>query len=147
MNEIGYYSILIALLLAGYSSLTAIVGVKGRRGELIASSENAAMAVFAFITLASGAMVYALLTRDFQVEYVWNYTNRSLSWFYTLTAFYAGQKGSLLLWAWLLSIFSVIVVFQNRTKNQELMPYVLGILMSITFFFTILMVFSTNPFE
>jgi cytochrome c-type biogenesis protein CcmF len=147
MNEIGYYSILIALLLAGYSSLTAIVGVKGRRGELIASSENAAMAVFAFITLASGAMVYALLTRDFQVEYVWNYTNRSLSWFYTLTAFYAGQKGSLLLWAWLLSIFSVIVVFQNRKKNKELMPYVLGILMSITFFFTILMVFSTNPFE
>ena len=147
MNEIGYYSIFIALLLAGYSSLTAIVGVKGRRGELIASSENAAIAVFAFITLASVAMVYALLTRDFQVEYVWNYSNRSLSWFYTLTAFYAGQKGSLLLWAWLLSIFSVIVVFQNRKKNRELMPYVLGILMSITFFFTVLMVFATNPFE
>jgi cytochrome c-type biogenesis protein CcmF len=123
------------------------VGVKGRRSELLASSENAAVAVFAFITLASGAMFYALLTRDFQVEYVWNYTNRSLSWFYTLTAFYAGQKGSLLLWAWLLSIFSVIVVFQNRIKNRELMPYVLGVLMSITFFFTILMVFSTNPFE
>jgi cytochrome c-type biogenesis protein CcmF len=147
MNEIGFYSIFIALLLAGYSSLTAIVGVKSRRGELIASSENAAMAVFAFITLASAAMFYALLTRDFQVEYVWNYSNRSLSWFYTLTAFYAGQKGSLLLWAWLLSIFSVIVVFQNRKKNRELMPYVLGILMSITFFFTVLMVFSTNPFE
>jgi cytochrome c-type biogenesis protein CcmF len=147
MNVIGYYSILIALFLAGYSSLAAIMGVKGRRGELITSSENAAMAVFAFITLASGAMVYALLTRDFQVEYVWNYTNRSLSWFYTLTAFYAGQKGSLLLWAWLLSIFSVIVVFQNRKKNRELIPYVIGVLMVITFFFTILMVFSTNPFE
>jgi cytochrome c-type biogenesis protein CcmF len=147
MNVIGYYSILIALFLAGYSSLAAIMGVKGRRGELITSSENAAMAVFAFITLASGAMVYALLTRDFQVEYVWNYTNRSLSWFYTLTAFYAGQKGSLLLWAWLLSIFSVIVVFQNRKKNRELIPYVIGVLMAITFFFTILMVFSTNPFE
>jgi cytochrome c-type biogenesis protein CcmF len=147
MNEIGFYSIFIALLLAGYSSLTAIVGVKSRRGELIASSENAAIAVFAFITLASVAMFYALLTRDFQVEYVWNYSNRSLSWFYTLTAFYAGQKGSLLLWAWLLSIFSVIVVFQNRKKNRELMPYVLGVLMSITFFFTVLMVFSTNPFE
>ncbi len=147
MNEIGYYSIFIALLLAGYSSLTAIVGIKGRRGELIASSENAAMAVFAFMTLASVSLIYALLTRDFQVEYVWDYSNRSLSWFYTLTAFYAGQKGSLLLWAWLLSIFSVIVVFQNRKKNRELMPYVLGILMSITFFFTVLMVFSTNPFE
>ena len=115
MNEIGYYSILIALFLAGYSCLTAIVGVKGRRGELIASSENAAVAVFAFMTLASAAMVYALLTRDFQVEYVWSYSNRSLSWFYTLTAFYAGQKGSLLLWAWLLSIFSVIDINTPRT--------------------------------
>jgi cytochrome c-type biogenesis protein CcmF len=147
MNEIGFYSIFIAFLLSGYSGLTAVVGAKGRRGELITSAENAVMAVFVFLTLAAAAMVYALLTRDFQVEYVWSYSSRSLSWFYTLTAFYAGQKGSLLLWAWLLSIFTVIVVFQNRRKNRELMPYVIGVLMLITFFFTVLMVFSTNPFE
>ena len=147
MNEIGFYSIFIALLLSGYSGLTAVAGAKGRRGELITSAENAVMAVFVFLTLAAAAMVYALLTRDFQVEYVWSYSSRSLPWFYTLTAFYAGQKGSLLLWAWLLSIFTVIVVFQNKKKNRELMPYVIGVLMLITFFFTVLMVFSTNPFE
>lgn len=147
MNVIGHYSILIALLLSAYSGIAAIIGVRSRRGELTTSSENATMAVFAFLTLASGSMVYALLTRDFQVEYVFSYTSRSLSWFYTLAAFYAGQKGSLLLWAWLLSIFSVIVVFQNKKKNRELMPYVIAVSMAITCFFTILMVFSTNPFE
>jgi cytochrome c-type biogenesis protein CcmF len=147
MNEIGSYSIFIAFLLSGYSGLMAVAGAKGRRGELITSAENAVMAVFVFLTLAAVAMIYALLTRDFQVEYVWSYSSRSLSWFYTLTAFYAGQKGSLLLWAWLLSIFTVIVIFQNRRKNRELMPYVISVLMLITFFFTVLMVFSTNPFE
>ncbi len=147
MNEIGYYSIFIALLLSGYAGLTAVLGAKGRKGELVTSAEKAVMAVFVFLTLASAAMVYALLARDFQVEYVWSYSNRSLSWFYTLTAFYAGQKGSLLLWAWLLSIFTVIVVLQNKKKNRELVPYVISVLMVITFFFTILMVFSTNPFE
>ncbi|HJO63632.1 MAG TPA: cytochrome c biogenesis protein CcsA, partial [Desulfobacterales bacterium] len=59
----------------------------------------------------------------------------------------AGQKGSLLLWGWLLSIFAAIVTFQNRKKNRELLPYVLTVLMTVTMFFTFLMVFVTNPFE
>ena len=147
MNEIGYYSLLVALLLAGYAGLTAILGVKGRRGEMIASAENAALVVCGFITLSALALIHALVTKDFQVEYVARYTDRSLSLAYTLTAFYAGQKGSLLLWAWLLSIFTAVVIFENRKKNRELLPYVLGVLMTVTCFFTFLLVFVTNPFE
>jgi cytochrome c-type biogenesis protein CcmF len=147
MNEIGFYSLIIAMFLSGYSGLTATFGIKTRRGEMIASAENAAYAVFGFFTLASLSMIYALVTRDFQVEYVSSYTNRSLPLAYTLTGFYAGQKGSLLLWGWLLSIFTAIVIFQNRTKNRELMPYVLAVLTGVIFFFSFLMIFVTNPFE
>ncbi len=147
MTSIGFYSIFIALFLSAYSALSSIFGVKGLRREMIASAENAAYAVFGFLTLASAAMVYALVTHDFQVEYVASYSNRSLPLHYTLTAFYAGQKGSLLFWAWMLSFFSAIVIHQNRKKNRELMPYVLTVLMALTFFFAVLMVFVTNPFE
>ena len=88
MNEIGYYSLIIALLFSVYSGLTSVFGVKGKRGEVIASAENAAMCVFFFLTAASVALVYALVTRDFQVEYVWKYTSRSLPMSYTVAAFY-----------------------------------------------------------
>ena len=114
---------------------------------MIVSAENAAVAVFGFLTLAAFAMLYALVTRDFQIEYVSRYTSQGLPLIYTVTAFYAGQEGSLLFWAWMLSIFSTIVVYQNKEKNRQLMPYVLAVLMTVTFFFTLLLVFVTNPFQ
>jgi cytochrome c-type biogenesis protein CcmF len=147
MTEIGYYSLLVALCMSAYSALTSIFGIKSRKEEVIASSENAALTVFGFLTLASVAMIYALVTRDFQIEYVWKYTSHSLPMTYTVAAFYAGQKGSLLFWGWLLSIFAAIVIFQNREKNRELLPYVLAVLMTTTFFFAFLLIFVTNPFE
>lgn len=147
MTEIGYYSLIVALLFAAYSGLASIFGIKGKRGDVITSAEHAAMVVFFFFTVASVALIYALVTRDFQVEYVWKYTSRSLPMSYTLAAFYAGQKGSLLFWAWILSIFSLIVIIQNRRKNRELLPYAISVLMGTTVFFAILLVFESNPFE
>jgi cytochrome c-type biogenesis protein CcmF len=147
MIQIGFYSIFIALFLSSYSGLAAVLGIRSRSAGMIASAENAAYAVFGFLTLASVAMVYALITRDFQIAYVSSYTNKGLPMLYTLSAFYAGQKGSLLFWGWILSMFSAVALFQNRKKNRQLMPHVLAVLMAVSFFFTFLMVFVTNPFE
>lgn len=147
MPEIGYYSLLTAFFLSGYSALIAFFGIRGRKGNLVASAENAVYAVFGFLTIASSVLIYALVTRDFQIEYVARYTSNDLPMTYTIAAFYAGQEGSLLLWGWLLSIFAAIVTFQNRKKNRELLPYVLTVLMTVTMFFVFLMVFVTNPFE
>ncbi len=147
MIDIGFYSIAIALFLAFYSVLSAVLGIRSQRREMLASAEHAAYSVCGFLTLASVAMIVALVTRNFQIEYVARYTNKSLPMIYTLTAFYAGQKGSLLFWGWILSIFTAIVIFQNRKKNRDLLPYVLIVLMTVTSFFVLLMVFITNPFE
>jgi cytochrome c-type biogenesis protein CcmF len=147
MVEIGYFSLVFALMFTAYSGLSSIFGVRGQRGELVVSSENAAIVAWGFLTVASGALIYALVSRDFQIEYVARYTNRTLPLIYTLTAFYAGQEGSLLLWAWLLSLFSSIVIWQNREKNRDLIPHTTLVLMAITFFFLLLLVFVTNPFK
>ncbi|MBW2154637.1 MAG: cytochrome c biogenesis protein CcsA, partial [Deltaproteobacteria bacterium] len=147
MTEIGFYSLFIALFISAYSVIAAISGAKTQRGEMIASAENAAVAIFGFLTISSAAMVYGLITRDFQIEYVSRYTSKSLPMVYTAAAFYAGQEGSLLFWAWILSIFGVIVVFQNKEKNCHLMPYVLAVIMAVAFFFLLLVVFVANPFK
>jgi cytochrome c-type biogenesis protein CcmF len=147
MTEIGDYSILIALFFSVHCGAVSFFAVKNRSTGLIASAENAALAAFAFLTLAAAAMVYSLAMKDFQVEYVARYTSQDLSLLYTLTAFYAGQEGSLLFWSWILSFFTAVVVFQNKKKNRELMPHVLLVLAAVLFFFTFLMVFATNPFK
>lgn len=147
MADIGYYSIVMALFLSAYCALALLIGMIRRRSEVIASAENAALAAFVFVTLAAVVMIYALVTRNFQIEYVARYTSRSLSIPYTLTAFYAGQEGSLLFWSWLLTLFTSVVVLQNKRKNREFMPHVILVLTLVILFFTFLMSFSTNPFK
>ena len=88
----------------------------------------------------------ALLTRDFGIEYVAQYTSRSLSVFYTLGAFWAGQAGSLLLWAWVLAICAALVVAQRRTRDRELMPWAITMLAGILIFFLVLVAFYADPF-
>ena len=130
-----------------YSVLSSILGIRSQKEEVIVSSENAALAAFGFLSLACAVMLYALATNDFRLEYVARYTNQSLPMVYTLAAFYAGQEGSLLLWAWILSFYSVLVIFQNGNKNRDILPHVLSVLMVITVFFLALMVFVTDPFK
>ncbi len=104
------------------------------------------MPAFGLVTLASIALIYAFLSRDFQVQYVAHYSNRSLSWFYTLAAFWAGQDGSLLFWTWLLTIFGAYVLRTNKERNLELLPVTMAVISITTLFFLYLATFKTNPF-
>ena len=147
MADIGYLCLAISLVLAAYSSIIYFIAGKTKSLNLYTSAQRAAYAVFGLVTLSSLALYYSLFTRDFQVHYVAQYSNSALSWFYTGAAFWAGQAGSLLFWGWLLTIFSIIVIVQNRNRNKELLPYTMGVISVTTFFFLYLLVFKSNPFE
>ncbi|MBI4594851.1 MAG: heme lyase CcmF/NrfE family subunit [Candidatus Tectomicrobia bacterium] len=147
MSDLGYFSLLTAFIISIYVSIVPVIGTKKQKEELILSAEKGTEALFFLVSVASFALLYLFLIRDFQNEYVANYSNRTLSVLYTIAAFWAGQKGSLLLWSWVLALCTVIVVWQNKNKNRELMPYVISILNIIQFFFLLLMVMVTDPFE
>ena len=136
MNEIGEYSLLLALTVTLYAMGAALLGARLSHPRMIASGEYALAVTFGLHTLASIALLYALLTRDFSLEYVYSYTNQELGKFYTASAFWAGQKGSLLLWAWMLGLFSIIALWQNRRQNRGLMPWVVVILAATLPLFT-----------
>ncbi|MFQ6616762.1 MAG: heme lyase CcmF/NrfE family subunit, partial [Fidelibacterota bacterium] len=104
-------------------------------------------ALFVLCTVLMGILVFSFVTHDFSLKYVASYSNRTLPLAYTVSALWAGQAGSLLLWAWLLCLFSVIVVRQNQRQNRTLIPYVLGTLLATILFFIGLMVYATSPFE
>ena len=148
MSQIGYTALLLAVAISAYGIVAPLIGARTGRREFIKSGEHAAYALCGVVVLAAGILIYALLARDFSLEYVYGYTSRELSWFYTISAFWAGNAGSLLLWLLILGIFTALVVYQNRRKNRELLPYVIAILMTISLFFSILMTVTkgSNPF-
>ena len=147
MTHLGTLALYLASLLAVYAIVTSLWGVRTRRAAWIASGTQAAYGVGGCVVIASIALLHALLTRDFNVEYVASYSSSTLPLHYTVAAFWGGQKGSLLFWALIHCFFSAIVLFQNRTRNQELMPYVTATLMTIALFFLGLLCFITPPFE
>src|SRR5438128_354289 len=131
MAALGQICIVGAFALALYSIVSSLVGVRVRSRELIASGQNAAWAVTALITAASLTLLVAFAVHDFSLRYVWDHSSRAMSMDLILAAFYSGQQGSLLYWAWTLSIFSAIVLWQQRKPgpHRVLMPYVVVALM------------------
>jgi len=143
---IGTQTLTVGLVLSFYAVLLFFFFGKKPHSKYIKSAQNATIAVFMLIAAASVTLFISLFRRDFQIEYVAQYSNRSLSWFYTFAAFWAGQAGSLLFWCLLLSLFAVIVLRQNRNRQSDLLPYALGVMQTTIFFFLYLLVFKSNPF-
>jgi len=146
LTDLGYYALSIALVFSLYATILFFVKGKTPQSRYIGSAKRATFATTALVGFAALALWYALFTRDFQIEYVANYSNRSLSWFYTFAALWAGQAGSLLFWGLLLVIFATIVLLQNQHKQPRLLPYTMGVIMATTSFFLYLLVFKSNPF-
>lgn len=147
MILIGELSLWVALLMATWGTTVGFAGGFSRRAELIASAERASYATFGFVALAAVGLWTALLRSDFSFRYVASYTSANLPSIYKFTAFWAGQSGSLLLWAFILSGYSAIAVYTNRSRNRELMPYVTATLSAITLFFIMTLCFGSNPYE
>ena len=146
MILIGELSLWVALLMAAWGTTAGFAGAYTQRTELIASARRALFAMCAFVVLASIGLWTALLTSDFSFRFVASYTSANLPSVYKFTAFWAGQEGSLLFWALILSIYATIAVYTGRKTNRELMPWVVPTLSAIALFFILVLCFGANPY-
>jgi cytochrome c-type biogenesis protein CcmF len=147
MPLIGQFALALALGLAFYSILANVIGARRSIPTLIASARHALWAMCAMISIAMVALWTSLVQNDFTLHYVASYSSYTLPTIYKFTALWGGQQGSLLLWTWLLSIFTSIVAFQNRRRNPVITPYALSVLALLAIFFLGMLNFVTRPFD
>lgn len=141
MSELGHYSLLLAFLVCWYTVFAAFIGARRNSPDLIASAYRGVWSFFGLLTVSSFSLIYLLTVRDLNVEYVARYTSSKLPIWYTIPAFWAGNAGSLLLWVWVLSAFSAVMVWRHRNTNSPLIPYATGVLMMIGSFFMAMIIF------
>ena len=144
---IGYSSVLVALLLALWGIIAPIIGSRTGRERFFASTRAAILGQFLLVTLASSSLIYALVTTDFSIKYVAFNTTRATPIYYRVTGLWGALEGSLLLWEWILIIFSGLVAWIYKDRHRELMPWVLMILSTVSAFFLAVIAFASNPFE
>jgi cytochrome c-type biogenesis protein CcmF len=147
MENLGSLAILLAFCVAIYAVVASVLGGVRHKPFLVVSGQRAVYSVWALITVASGILVYSLMTGDFRFAYVAEHSNRSMPILYKFAAWWGGQEGSLLFWSWLLSTYAAVVAFTNRRKHRDMMPYVVAVLATVQTFFLILNNFIANPFQ
>jgi len=112
-----------------------IRGGRAGRADLQQSARHATFALFAALVVAVVSLEVAIFRHDFSLEYVAAYTSRNLPTFYLWSALYAGQKGSLLFWATVLSLFAVLAQLLTSRRHRVYLPYVAGVTCLVATFF------------
>src|SRR5437588_1702454 len=148
MTVLGGLCLWLAFLLGVWGALAGFVGGRSGRRDLEQSARHAVFAMCAALWVAVAALEWALFQHDFNVEYVASYTSRNLPIFYTWSALYAGQKGSLLFWASVLSLFGSLAMVLTGRRHRALLPYVAGVVCTVaTFFISVMLFGQANPFH
>ncbi|MGF1509422.1 MAG: heme lyase CcmF/NrfE family subunit [Myxococcota bacterium] len=145
MPVFGEIMLLLAIVVGTFAACAAVLGLRSPRW--LVSAQNATYMLFGVLACASMALIYLFVAEDYSVKYVHHYSDRSMPLFYKVTSFWGGQDGSLLFWAWVLSAWGAVAVYQNRNKNRGILPYTIVSLMAVCLFFIVTMVFAANPFE
>ncbi|MCS7006545.1 MAG: cytochrome c biogenesis protein CcsA, partial [Gaiellaceae bacterium] len=146
MPELGSAALLLTFGLALYALIAG--GVAAARGtrRLADSARNALVAAFGTTLVASAVLLAALLRNDFSFVYVARTTSEALPTAYTVSAFWGGQEGSLLLWLLVLTGLSALVVARRRPWERELVAWVTPVLGGVAAFFAFLLVAVASPF-
>ena len=147
MAQLGQFSLAIAFIVAIYAIVASLIGIRAHNEKLITSGRNAAICNCIAISTAIFTLGYLFLTNDFSVAYVAAHSSIDLPLHFKISSVWGGQEGSLLFWSWILTVYSALVIVQNRNKHRAMMPYVTSVLMGTSLFFTAMHLFVVNPFK
>ena len=146
MPELGRAALVVTLGLAVYALLAGAAAAHLGRRRLAQSAQNALIAAFFTTAIASVVLVAALLRHDFSFTYVARTTSEALPTPYTISAFWGGQEGSLLLWLLVLTGFGAAAVRLNRRWARDLIVWVVPVFAAVATFFSFLVVAVASPF-
>ncbi|MGH3065922.1 MAG: heme lyase CcmF/NrfE family subunit [Gaiellaceae bacterium] len=146
MSELGRAALVVTLGLTVYALVAGAAAAHLGRRRLAQSAQNALIAAFFTTAIASVVLLAALVRHDFSFTYVARTTSEALPTPYTISAFWGGQEGSLLLWLLVLTGFGAAAVRLNRTWARDLIVWVVPVFAAVATFFSFLVVAVASPF-
>jgi len=146
MAGLGFACLLLGLGVCAYGIGASLYGARSGRVEFSESGRRSVYALAGILTVAFAVLEVAFLRNDFVFNTVADTSSRTTPAFYRAAAVWSSQEGSLLLWAWLLSMWSSLALFLTRRRMRDIASYATAILLGFGGFFIALMVFYANPF-
>jgi len=145
--EIGHFALILALAFAFIQGILPLMGAQMGVASWVAVAKPAARIQWLMLAVAFGCLVYSFLTHDFSVKYVASNSNTQLPTLFLVSAVWGAHEGSLLLWAFSLSTWTLAVSYFNRGIPSIMLARIISILGLIMVGFLLFMVMTSNPFE
>jgi cytochrome c-type biogenesis protein CcmF len=142
---LGHLAVLLSLIVAVSGAVISFIA--GRQGDprLAGIGRTCAITVLVLLAAAVAIMEIALIGHDFSIRYVADEGSRETPLYYTIISLWGALEGSILFWAFLLSLYTV--AFLRFTRGiDDLMPYATSILLGISGFFLFVIAFPGDPF-
>src|SRR4051795_9318698 len=146
MATVGRACLILALATCVYGIAASLYGARAHRPDWAESGRRSVYALAVLSTVAFAILEIAFLTSDFSFSVVSTHSSTTTPFFYRVAASWSSQEGSLLLWLWLLSMWSSLVLFLTRRRLSDVVPYASATLLGFGAFFTALLVFAASPF-
>ncbi|MFH1494911.1 MAG: heme lyase CcmF/NrfE family subunit [Pseudomonadota bacterium] len=144
--ELGHFSLILALLLALVQGVLPLAGAARNNPAWMAVARPAARAQFLFVAIAFAALAYSFLIGDFSVVNVTRNSHSRLPEIYRFTATWGSHEGSMLLWTFILALWTVSVTLFSRHLPDDMVARVVGVMGLVSFGFLLFMLATSNPF-
>lgn len=146
MATVGRALLILAFALALYGVAASLYGWRANQRAWVTSGRRAIYALAGVLTIAFGILEIAFLRSDFSIALVASHSSTTTPTFYKATAVWSSQEGSLLLWVWLLALWSSLVLFLTRRSLRQIAPVAQAVLFGFCTFFLMLIIFWESPF-
>jgi cytochrome c-type biogenesis protein CcmF len=146
--SLGSAALALAFITAIAAAAAALLGRNGDQ-RWVDASRRAVYLLLALLTVCVVLIEVAFARDDFSLEVVQQHSSIDTPTFYKLAAMWSSQEGSLLLWAWVLSVAASAALYVTRGRLREVVPWATAVLAGVGSFFTGLMLFAggVNPFS
>lgn len=144
--EIGHYALILALCVALIQGILPLIGAHQGRREWLILARPAAQTVFFLLAVAFVILAWSFYVNDFSVLYVAQHSNSQLPVVYRLGAVWGGHEGSLLLWIFILSTWTILVAQFSQALDEFMVARVIGVLGLVTSGLLLFVLTTSNPF-
>ncbi len=145
--ELGNFALVVALFLALLQGVLPILGAARGNQILMGTARTLTVGQFIFVGIAFACLTYAFISNDFSVLYVAQHSNSQLPIQYRISALWGGHEGSLLLWVFILTLWTLAVAIFSKHLPQEMVARVIGVMGLVSVGFLLFMLFTSDPFD
>ncbi|MDC1338515.1 heme lyase CcmF/NrfE family subunit [Pelagibacteraceae bacterium] len=146
-NQIGYYSLILGLLLSILLCGVSIKDFNNTNKQINQNILSLSFLQLVFVIVSFLSLIISFINSDFSNETVFNNSHTTKPLFYKISGTWGNHEGSLLLWLLVLTLFIFLFLIKSREqpKKYRILTLLFQQIIIIGFFLFVLM--TSNPFN